>query len=125
MTVIGATTAAAYTALSARRLLPPQRHTHPGWPGRLDDVDHRAERDRHPAHRVVAPVRRWPAPGHANPPDHAGDARRIDPRAVAELVDDAQYAVIIDGNGGRFAAVVIELNFQRGDGTAIYPGFFR
>jgi hypothetical protein len=52
-------------------------------------------------------------------------AIRIDPRSVAELSDDTQYAVLVEGNGGRLVAVVLELNFQGGDGAAIYEGFFR
>jgi hypothetical protein len=54
-----------------------------------------------------------------------GTAIRIDPRSVAGLADDTQYAVLIDGNGGRLVAIVLELNFQGGDGAAIYEGFFR
>jgi hypothetical protein len=53
-----------------------------------------------------------------------GSALRIDPRDVSGLMDDAQYAVVITGNGG-LVAVVVELNFQGGDGAAIYTGFFR
>jgi hypothetical protein len=52
-------------------------------------------------------------------------AIRIDPRTVAGLADDTQYAVLIEGNGGRLVAAVLELNFQGGDGAAIYEGFFR
>jgi hypothetical protein len=52
-------------------------------------------------------------------------AIRIDPRTVAGLADDTQYAVLVAGNGGRVVAAVLELNFQGGDGAAIYEGFFR
>jgi hypothetical protein len=54
-----------------------------------------------------------------------GSAVRIDPRQVPGLRDDAQYSVVVSGNGGGLVAVVVELNFQGGDGAAIYTGFFR
>lgn len=55
----------------------------------------------------------------------AGSAIRVDPRDVTGLSDDTQYSVVIEGNGGRLIALVVELNFQGGDGAAIYTGFFR
>jgi hypothetical protein len=54
-----------------------------------------------------------------------GSAIRIDPRDVGGLSDNAQYAVVVEGNGGRLVAVVVQLNSQGGDGAAIYTGFFR
>jgi hypothetical protein len=54
-----------------------------------------------------------------------GSALRIDPREVAGLSENTQYAVVVEGNGGRLVALVVELNFQGGDGAAIYTGFFR
>jgi len=54
-----------------------------------------------------------------------GSALRIDPRDVSGLRDDAQYAVVVAGNGGRLTALVVEINFQGGDGAAIYTGFSR
>ena len=53
----------------------------------------------------------------------AGTAVRIDPRTVAQLSDDTQYAVTVAGIGGTVAAIVTELNFQGGDGAMIYEGF--
>jgi hypothetical protein len=53
----------------------------------------------------------------------AGSAMRIDPRTVAALTDDTQYAVTVTGVGGSVAAIVTELNFQGGDGAMAYEGF--
>ena len=53
----------------------------------------------------------------------AGSAVRIDPRTVAALTDDTQYAVTVTGVGGSVAAIVTELNFQGGDGAMAYEGF--
>src|SRR5688572_20683675 len=52
-----------------------------------------------------------------------GSAMRIDPRTVAGLSDDTQYAVTVTGTGGTVTAVVTELNFEGGDGAMIYEGF--
>ena len=52
-----------------------------------------------------------------------GSAMRIDPRTVAGLSDDTQYAVTVNGTGGTLAAIVTELNFQGGDGAMAYEGF--
>ena len=52
-----------------------------------------------------------------------GTGVRIDPRAVAQLSDDTQYAVTVTAIGGAVAAIVTELNFQGGDGAMIYEGF--
>ncbi len=54
-----------------------------------------------------------------------GTTQRIDPRSVSALADDTQYAVVLEGNGGQVAAIVLELNFQGGDGAMIYEGFAR
>ncbi len=54
-----------------------------------------------------------------------GGALRIDPRDVPGLSDGAQYAVVIDGNGGRLVAIVVQLNSLGGDGAAIYEGSAR
>ncbi len=53
----------------------------------------------------------------------AGSGVRIDPRAVAALSDDTQYAVTVTGVGGSVAAIVTELNGQGGDGAMTYEGF--
>lgn len=55
----------------------------------------------------------------------AGGAQLVDPRNVPGLADDAQYAVIAQGNGGNITAIVLELNFQGGDGAMTYEGFAR
>ncbi len=52
-----------------------------------------------------------------------GSAMRIDPRTVAGLSDDTQYAVTVNGTGGTLAAIVTELNFQGGAGAMAYEGF--
>lgn len=52
-----------------------------------------------------------------------GSAVRVDPRSVAGLVDNTQYAVVVDAQNGNVAAVVTELNFNGGDGTMAYEGF--
>jgi len=53
----------------------------------------------------------------------AGTGIRIDPRSVAQLSDDTQYAVTVTAIGGAIAAIVTELNFQGGDGAMSYEGF--
>jgi hypothetical protein len=50
---------------------------------------------------------------------------RIDPRDVLGLVDETQYAVVVDAVGGTATGIVVELNFQGGDGAMIYEGFAR
>jgi hypothetical protein len=55
----------------------------------------------------------------------AGGAVSIDPRQVAGLSDDTQYAVVADGSGGAITAVVEELAFSGGDAAFIYEGFAR
>jgi hypothetical protein len=50
---------------------------------------------------------------------------RIDPRDVLGLVDETQYAVVVDGVNGTLTGIVVELNFQGGDGAMIYEGFPR
>jgi hypothetical protein len=50
-----------------------------------------------------------------------GSARRIDPRSIATLADDTQYAVMIDAPLGA-AAVVTELSGGGGDGEMAYEG---
>lgn len=52
----------------------------------------------------------------------AGTSQRVDPRDVAGLSDETQYAVVAQGNGS-IAAIVTELNFQVGDGAMTYEGF--
>jgi len=47
----------------------------------------------------------------------------IDPRTVAGLSEDTQYAVIVDGVGGPVNAIVYEQSFTGGDGVMIYEGF--
>ena len=41
------------------------------------------------------------------------------------LVNETQYAVVVDAVGGTATGIVIELNFQGGDGAMIYEGFAR
>ncbi|HEV8534497.1 MAG TPA: hypothetical protein VGR87_02095 [Candidatus Limnocylindria bacterium] len=53
----------------------------------------------------------------------AGTGIRVDPRSVAQLSDDTQYAVTVTGIGGTVVAIVTELNFQGGDGAMTYEGF--
>ena len=50
---------------------------------------------------------------------------RIDPRDVLGLADETQYAVVVDAIGGTATGIVVELNFQGGDGAMIYEGFAR
>ena len=52
-----------------------------------------------------------------------GSAMKIDPRTVAGLSDDTQYAVTVNGTGGTLTAIVTELNFEGGDGAMAYEGF--
>ncbi len=52
-----------------------------------------------------------------------GASLRIDPRSVAGLSDNTQYAVVVDGTAGTLLAIVTELNFLGGDGTMVYEGF--
>jgi hypothetical protein len=52
-------------------------------------------------------------------------AIRIDPRDVLGLADETQYAVVVDAIGGTATGIVVELNFQGGDGAMIYEGFAR
>jgi hypothetical protein len=54
-----------------------------------------------------------------------GVSRWIDPRDVPGLGDDAQYSVVIEGNGS-LGAIVIQMHFGGGnDGAMIYEGAFR
>jgi hypothetical protein len=50
---------------------------------------------------------------------------RIDPRDVLGLADETQFAVVVDALGGTATGIVVELNFQGGDGAMIYEGFAR
>jgi hypothetical protein len=52
-----------------------------------------------------------------------GASLRIDPRSVAGLADNTQYAVVVDAQNGNLAAIVTELTFTGGDGTMAYEGF--
>jgi hypothetical protein len=50
-----------------------------------------------------------------------GQSVKVDPRQVAALADNTQYAVVIDASGGTVAAVVLE--FAEGGANAMaYPG---
>jgi hypothetical protein len=51
-----------------------------------------------------------------------GQSVKIDPRQVAQLADNTQYAVIVDANGGNVAAVVLEFA-EGGDNAMAYEGF--
>jgi hypothetical protein len=52
-----------------------------------------------------------------------GGAKEFDPRTVAGLSDDTQYAVVVEGNGGQVVAVVKEIAFTGGDAALMYEGF--
>jgi|GEM_PF-1688682 len=52
-----------------------------------------------------------------------GSTMRIDPRTVAALSDNTQYAVTVIANGGTVTTIVTELNFEGGDGAMAYEGF--
>jgi hypothetical protein len=126
VTVIGATTAASYTGLSrpADVFLPNVTRTlggRDGWTTVIIAQSVSASRLTLSWYRfadgtLVATQRLTIVPG---------SAIRIDPREVPGLSDDSQYSVVIAGDGGRLVAVVVQLNFQGGDGAAIYTGFFR
>lgn len=47
----------------------------------------------------------------------------VDPRTVAGLSEDTQYAVIVDGTGGGVNSIVYQQNFAGGDGVMVYEGF--
>lgn len=55
----------------------------------------------------------------------AGGGALVDPRTVAGLADDTQYAVVAVGSGGDIAAIVFEQAFTGGDAAFIYEGFTR
>jgi len=125
-TVIGPSTAAAYTALSrpADLVLPNVTRTlggRDGWTTPIIVQSVSAALLTLSWYRFTDGLLAATQPVRIVP----GSALRIDPREVAGLRDDEQYAVVVDGNGGRIVAIVIELNFQGGDGAAIYTGFFR
>jgi hypothetical protein len=52
-----------------------------------------------------------------------GATTRIDPRGVPGLLDDTQYAVVVDAQGGNVVATVLELSLEGGDGAMAYEGF--
>ncbi len=52
----------------------------------------------------------------------AGTGMRIDPRSVAQLADDSQYSVVVDGSGGTINAIVTEYA-TGGDNAMAYEGF--
>ncbi len=58
-------------------------------------------------------------------PITARQSIRIDPRDVLGLANETQYAVVVDAVGGTATGIVVELNFQGGDGAMIYEGFAR
>jgi hypothetical protein len=51
-----------------------------------------------------------------------GASVRVDPRDVAELSDNTQYAVVVDAKGP-VVALVQEMNLSGGASAMIYPGF--
>ncbi len=55
----------------------------------------------------------------------AGGGAKVDPRTVAGLAENAQYAVVAVGTGGDIAAIVFEQAFTGGDAAFIYEGFAR
>lgn len=52
----------------------------------------------------------------------SGTSARVDPRAVAGLAEDTQYAVVVEA-AQPVAAIVTELTFTGGDGAMAYEGF--
>ena len=52
----------------------------------------------------------------------SGGAVRVDPRTVAGLSDDTQYAVVLDARAA-VTAIVTELSAMGGDGAMAYEGF--
>lgn len=54
-----------------------------------------------------------------------GAGAYIDPRSVTALADNTQYSVVVEGTGGTVTGIVVELNFQGGDGAMTYEGFPR
>lgn len=52
----------------------------------------------------------------------SGGSVRVDPRTVAGLTDDTQYAVVADASGAA-RAIVLELSQSGGDGAMAYEGF--
>ena len=48
---------------------------------------------------------------------------RVDPRSIAQLADNTQYAVVIDSATGGVAATVLETNLGGGDAAMSYDGF--
>jgi hypothetical protein len=53
----------------------------------------------------------------------ASGGAAVDPRNVAGLSDDTQYAVVATGTGGTIYGIVFELAFTGGDAAFIYEGF--
>lgn len=51
-----------------------------------------------------------------------GRAFKVDPRAISQLSDDTQYAVVIESSAGGVGAVVLELNDRGGDSAMSYEG---
>jgi hypothetical protein len=51
-----------------------------------------------------------------------GQTFRIDPRQIADLSDNTQYAVVATAGSGGMAGLVTELNFSGGDGAMNYEG---
>jgi hypothetical protein len=52
-----------------------------------------------------------------------GGGASVDPRTVAGLADDTQYAVVADGVAGTIYGIVFEQAFSGGDAAFIYEGF--
>jgi hypothetical protein len=52
--------------------------------------------------------------------DGYGQTIRVDPRTVAALSDDTQYAVVVTSEAGLVAVSVSELSFRGGDGAMSY-----
>jgi hypothetical protein len=49
-----------------------------------------------------------------------GDGIKIDPRAIPQLADNTQYAVVIESSWGGVGAVVLEMNERGGDSAMAY-----
>lgn len=58
-----------------------------------------------------------------NVPLPVGGAKEFDPRTIAGLTDDTQYAVVVQGVGGQVVADVKEIAYTGGDAAMMYEGF--
>jgi hypothetical protein len=124
--VIGDTTAAGYSASIARdRLFLPNVTRRLGGSDGWYHSAGAAERDRDEPASLLVQVRRRSLAASQDIPITPKQSVRIDPREVLGLANETQYAVVVDAAGGTATGIVVELNFQGGDGAMIYEGFAR